>query len=263
MKNNAVCFHGVSSGISDKDLDSKVNVGSVFDLIHSNIILPNNCDVFLHTWDHDNIDSVLSIYDPKTSCIEDPITFHENSLFDDIKHLRRKLLFDHDHKNRRNAILSRWYSLKKSVNLATCHAQESGFVYDKIFVTRFDMLLKKKVDLSVLSSEKFYTGRWPRWYDAQGQELNEIDVSRGLPFKFKGSKGFPFDSEGLHDFWFVANSESMSRFALCYDDLTRLFSQVGLSSHKITLQHLENLGLVEHLDFALEFPLDYTLGRWG
>lgn len=263
MKKYALCLHGLSSGISEKVPGSSVNISNLFSELNKNLIEPNNCDIFFHTWKHENIDNLISTYKPQRFEVEDHIVFHKNTFVDNVKHLRRKYFLGHNHKNRRNDIMSRWYSMKKSVNFATSYSEERGFIYNKIFVTRFDMLLKKKVNLSLFHPEKFYVGHWPRWFDKKGSELNEIDVSKGRQFMFKGKKGFPYDEEGLHDFWFAANCESISRFARCYDNLPSLFNQVGLSSHKIALKNLENIGLVEHLEFSLEFPSDYTLGRWS
>lgn len=263
MKRYALCLHGLSSGLSQKIPNSNVNISKIYIKLTENLIIPNNCDVFFHTWKHKDIDNLIGTYKPERFQVEDQIVFYKNTLIDNIKHFRRKHFFGHNHKNRRNDIMSRWYSFQKSVNLATSFAEEENFIYDKIFVTRFDMLLKKKVNLDLFTPEKFNVGNWPRWFDEKGNELNEVDMSKGMQFKFKGKKGFPYDTEGLHDFWFAANSKSMSSFASCYDNLPTLINQVGLSSHKIALKKLENIGLVEHLEFSLEFPSEYTLGRWN
>lgn len=259
---NAICLHGISSGLSEKALNSNVDMLNVINNLKENLIIPNECDVFIHTWRHQGVNELLSLYKPNDACVEDSILFYKNNLIDHVKHLRRKYLFGLNHKNRKNDIMSRWYSLKKSVNLATKYSHKHGFVYDKVFVTRFDLMLKKKIDMDDFISESFYTGNWSRWFDDLGNELNEIDISRGQLYKFTGRKGFPFDSEGLHDFWFASNANSIEKFSLCYDNLENLFKEVGFSSHKIALKHLEKINLLKNIDYLLEFPQDYTLGRW-
>ena len=259
---NAICLHGLSSGLSQKVLNSSVDMPNIIKNLKENLIIPNECDVFLHTWQHDDIDELLSKYAPKDSCVENSILFYKNNLIDKLKHLRRKYVMEQNHENRKNDIMSRWYSFKKSVSLAIEYSYNHGFVYDKIFVTRFDLMLNKKVNLDHLASENFYTGNWSRWYDEFGNELNEIDISKGKSYKYIGKKGFPFDSEGLHDFWFVSNADSIEKFSLCYDNLENLFNEVGLSSHKLALKHLDNINLLKNIDYFLEFPQDYTLGRW-
>lgn len=259
---NALCLHGLSSGLSEKVPNTSVDLSAIVKNLKDNLIIPNHCDVFLHTWHHDNINKVLSSYCPLAHSIEKHILFHKNNPIDNIKHMRRKFLLKQNHKNRKNDIMSRWYSLRESVNLALNYSKAKGFKYEKILVTRFDLMLNKKINMEDLSYEKFYTGNWSRWYDKRGNELNEIDISKGQLYKFKGKKGFPFDSEGIHDFWFASNADYIAKFALCYDNIQQLFNEAGLSSHKIALQHLKNINIFENIDYFLEFPKDYTLGRW-
>ncbi|HCG94232.1 MAG TPA: hypothetical protein DEX20_01220 [Halieaceae bacterium] len=262
MKKYAVCLHGLSDGFTDKTLEAGVDISEVAKSLKSNLIEFNDCDLFFHTWKHPQIHELLQIYQPIKSEVQSSIIFHKNSVVDDLKHWRRKFLFGQNHRNRRNAIFSRWYSFKRSTDLAFSYANDYGFEYSRVVVTRFDMLLRKPLDLSALPNEEFTCGGWAKCYDDDGYEVSEIDVSLGHKYKFKGRKGFPYDSEGLHDFWFAADSSMMRKFATCYDHLPALIDSVGLSSHKAALQHLRNQKLMRHLGFNLDFPMDYTLARW-
>ncbi len=262
MKKSAICLHGISSGRTEKSPDGQVNVLDSFQKIKDNLIVPNNCDVFIHTWEHDKVEAVISDYYPQKSLVERPIIFHENNWLDDLKHVRRRLIYGHNHKGRKNALLSRWYSLMKSVELAKLNEVESGRKYDYIFVTRFDLSLNVEVEFERLDSTRFYTGNWPRWYSDVGEELDEIDVSKGSYFKYIGKKGFPYDDEGLHDFWFLSNSEAMNNFSYCYKNIEVMISKCGLSSHKIALQNIIDNDLLDSLEFYLQFASDYTLSRW-
>ena len=262
MKKNAICFHGISSGSTDKSPNLQVDIAKVFKNIDSNLISLNDCDVYFHTWGHENISQILSIFEPLDYLVEDQIIFHKNNLLDKLKHIRRKLLFAHDHPNRKNALKSRWYSFKQSVDLATNHAKKNNFTYNNVFVTRFDLALNKMVNFNILENQKFYVGNWPRWFDDYGNEINEIDISKGAPFKSTGKKGWPHDNEGLHDFWFLSNLDIMNEFSKCYEDIDALIDKCGLSSHKIALQKLKDMKEIDNLEFHLDFVSDYTLARW-
>lgn len=262
MKKSAICLHGISSGRTEKSPDGQVDIFDSFKKIKDNLILPNNCDVFMHTWEHDDVQAVISNYDPQKNLVERPIIFHKNNWLDNLKHVRRKLIYGHNHKGRKNALLSRWYSLMKSVELARLHEVDSGEEYDYIFVTRFDLSLRQEVRFESLEKNKFYVGKWPRWYSPTGDELNEIDVSKGAPFKYIGRKGFPYDDEGLHDFWFLSNSKAINNFSYCYKHIEVMISRCGLSSHKIMLQNMIDNDLLDRLEFYLQFASDYTLSRW-
>ena len=262
MTKTAICLHGISSGMTDKLPDGQGDIEKSFEMIRDNIILPNDSDVYMHTWSHGDVEEVISSYAPKKSLVEKQIVFHENNWLDNLKHIRRRLFYNHDHKSRKNSLLSRWYSLMKSVELARLNEIELGIKYDYIFVTRFDLSLNQKITFKNLDQTKFYVGDWPRWYDYAGKELNEIDVSKGAGFKYKGKKGFPYDSEGLHDFWFLSNSEAMGVFSECYKKIDSIILKCGLSSHKIALQNIIDNHLLETLEFHLQFASDYTLSRW-
>ena len=51
---NAICLHGISSGLSEKALNSNVDMLNVINNLKENLIIPNECDVFIvsveHSW---------------------------------------------------------------------------------------------------------------------------------------------------------------------------------------------------------------------
>ena len=62
----------------------------------------------------------------------------------------------------------------------------------------------------------------------------------------------------MNDAWYAVNTELMYIFVCCYDGLASICNYVDLSSDNITLKNLENISLIEHLEFPLEFLCEYT-----
>ena len=102
---------------------------------------------------------------------------------------------------------SRWYSNKKVLNLVKCHERENGFVYDYVFVTRFDVAFFKDLVFSDYDPNCFYVHHRNR-----GGEFPTV-------FEWKSNKEKWDDAYG--DLWYFSNSQNMQRFSTLYDELKK------------------------------------------
>ena len=165
-----------------------------WEALNQNVVIPNNADVFFHTW-----------YDPTDTRIKKMTPGHENLLFElgldtripsetkAKKYLVEKQIPFHGKKfqvtdeniqacwpwsgvydkelfleNLIRNFYSMWYSVNQSILLKELYAQENGFEYDCVILSRFDTSPKKNIsvdqfDLSCLNSSHLnFPGGIPR-----------------------------------------------------------------------------------------------------
>ncbi|MAK16476.1 MAG: hypothetical protein CMQ70_00725 [Gammaproteobacteria bacterium] len=258
----AICIHGLSSGVSSKS-KKEVDTIDCFKALKKNLELQNNADFdyFFHSWSHKDNDKIINEIKPKNYFFENHIEFHKNNLLDYLKHLRRKYFFNMDQPKRKNNTISRWYSLKHSIRAMNIYSNENSISYDFVVITRFDAFLLSKYRIQDLDNTNFYASKWKRFYDLNGKEIDEKKINLKNVYK-KGLKGFPEDDEGIHDFIFICNQANATKFSNCYDNLNKHFKEVGVSSHKVALNQLIKLDLLDKLNFYNDFVNDINLARW-
>ncbi len=265
-KRIALCFHGISHGLNFKNKGEQVTFSDGFESIKDNLIEANSdeyeFDVFFHSWCNDSEREIVALLDPLNFEFEESKTFARNSLRDKIRNFvdvnLRKLPND---PQRRNNIYSRWYSLKKSVECLSNYVSDSGTHYDGVFITRFDIVLLNPFHMSLLNFNNISVGDWLGYIldeeVVSDDAVNSIDLSNAQTF----SRGFPHDSMGLQDFFFISSYENiLERFANIYDMLPELIRDFGLSNHKIALGQIQKEGLT--IDKPYKFIFDYYLSRW-
>jgi hypothetical protein len=145
--------------------------------IYDNLIVPNNADVFIHTWfDKDNltIDSrdaqrqyaqldpdddinVIKLYQPKKYLIEKPKKFHNKNLqIPDAYMNSIALMMKDEDKNDFSKVFNKsmypsysmFYSIYKCNELKELFALENDIIYDYVVRIRFDIALPCNIQLS-------------------------------------------------------------------------------------------------------------------
>lgn len=235
---SALCLHGIVGGVRGKDgKGDTVDFKECRNAYLKNVIVPNNCDVFLHSWSIDHEPSVVAAYQPKLSKFQPLHQF--------------KLLFKHlPHMDDEYRIRSRWLSYKTVVELKRVFEQEQSFKYDFVMVARYDLLFLTPFDFSELSPHHFYASNWN----------NHRKVK--VPRRDNSSPR----SHRLQDTWFVASSEMMDQFSGLYDSLDEYVirpTQKPVDVHSHIWWHLDKVfGSAEKvLRYKLYRGHDYELYR--
>lgn len=139
----AVCF----SGLTREFL-------GCWEDIRNRIIVPNNADVFIHTWQDDNIDvdTIDIVARPVTILVEKQIQFSEepyNSRKRDIP------VFN---------TFSSMYSVWKANELKKEYEKQTGKPYDWVIRCRMDLLPNNTLDLSRFDNSKvWFPDQYGKW----------------------------------------------------------------------------------------------------
>ncbi|WP_145758390.1 hypothetical protein [Sediminicola sp. YIK13] len=259
----ALCYHGIAKGENFKDGGLEVGYRQEFDLIKRNLIEHNpNCkfDIFLHSWSYEFQEEIVSYMKPKGYSFEVSKDIKNVSFYTLIKESVKKLIGKTFEYKRMNNIYSRWYSFQKACNLV----KQSGINYDLIIITRFDMALLSPFDVFQLDSSSFYSGDWLglrfKNRTLEGFEYKEFNNKEGVS---QIKIGYPYDKEGLQDFFFIGSSEYMlNSFGNIFDELPSLLKKYGHSNHYIALGKLKEDDIVNKHQRILTYGKDYFLTRW-
>jgi len=139
-----------------------------FQKLKDNLILPNNCDVFIHSWFDDSMigenyssrwdykvnqnitTDAINLYNPKLYKFEPPIDFNDKvDKYDEERVLGvypRIIKTSH----------SMFYSIMKCNDLKLKYEQYNNFKYDCVVRARFDYNLNTKIDVSKLDLNNIY-----------------------------------------------------------------------------------------------------------
>jgi len=192
--------------------------------IYENIIVPNNADVFIHSWtDSDEVrDNMLDLYKPKSYIIEKQKKFISSSINMDTmlqtyaKCYLRPMFVE--------MIYSSWYSIQQANILKELYRLENDIDYDYVIRARFDTTF----NMTVVCSN----------YDS-----NIVHIScRDLPvpdmvddrFAFSSNKNMNIYSSGFNHIDFVHNFRLNKDGIFCGETLVhevlRLF---GLENRRV------------------------------
>ena len=138
----ALCFHG-NTGFKEKlrgnnlvdlePLDIKLPIKS----IKENLVNDHETDIFIHTWSKDKKKEIIKELAPVKSVFEN----HKN--------------FSSDFKDRKNATLSKYYSVEQVNKLKKEYEQKNNFRYDAVFHTRFDLVWFSKIPIEQDFKDKY------------------------------------------------------------------------------------------------------------
>jgi len=153
----AIIFSGIVGGDVDRNgYGNLVDYKSCAKTIIHNIINPNDCDVFIHSWSVDQEKDLVSIYKPKKYLFEQQEMFGFRLDSNEAIHPTVGQAF---------RTTSRYVSIERGMNLKRQYEQEQGFKYKWILILRFDYLILKKLSLEGLDLESIYICYEPHWPD--------------------------------------------------------------------------------------------------
>jgi hypothetical protein len=267
----ALCLYGLIGNTGSKSGYSKSDT-RVLEIASKNylknLIVPNNADVFLHTWDTQLENEVRSAFSPCDAIFEEQI------VFDIPSHVQANGASNSE--KRKQNHYSMWYSVKKTVELKRKWEEKNNFKYDCVMIGRFDVSWETMVDFSSFDMKKNYTGRWCRLI-YKGKDI--YNAGRGIFFEIKDridmsqvqhTHKFEGDvpNQGLSCIWFFGNSEDMDNFSLLYDHLDTYTlrgqcptMELTISSHRLSQYHLKQIGIYKNLERVFHKYCDYPLVR--
>ena len=174
-------------------------------------------DVFLHSWSVDYEKPLTNLYKPKLSLFEKQINFGS------------------EYSKRQFSIISNHYSKLKVIELKSEFEKNNEFIYDFIVLTRFDIIIKKKLFFNKLNNKKFYVVGPKRHH-------NILCLCCFCNVNHKNHQ--------LNDFLFVSNSKKMDIFSKAYNYL----DEYGLESgHLIASKHIKAMNLWSNIDYIYKF----------
>lgn len=257
----ALCYHGIAKGYNFKNGGLPVGFSHEFDLMTKNLIDENKnhqFDIFLHSWSLGAKEEVLNKMNPKQYLFEESKNFKKQSVFFLLKETIKKTLGKGYEPQRINNIYSRWYSFMKVSELV----KKSKENYDLVIVTRFDMCLINKFNISNIKKENFYSGDWVG-YTNNGIEILEENYKNKSGNLKLFKKGYPFDNEGIQDFFFISSYNYMiNNFGKIFYKLSKLIKKYGPSNHLIALGKLKEDNMLSKHKRILLYCEDYFLSRW-
>lgn len=129
-------------------------VQSCFDNINKNIILPNNPDVFIHTWSEDNKinDYIIDTYKPIRHIFEPRKKFVNDNL--DLNYMLSTYAHAYDRNRFIDMLYSSWYSNLKVNNLKEEYRLENNIKYDYVIKIRFDVVYNRPLIVSNYDSNQ-------------------------------------------------------------------------------------------------------------
>ena len=171
-------------------------------------------DYFLHCWNTDLEKKINKLYKPKKSIFEPPLEKEQNI------------------SSKQYSLISSHYSKKSVVKLKRKFEQSKGFIYDIVILTRFDILIKKKLDYNELKKDKFYV---------VGPEKHHLF---GCKCEFCDKNHI---KHSLNDLIFISNSKNIDIFSKLYDGLNGY--GLNCSHHVVTKKHLLKTNLYKDIDY--------------
>jgi hypothetical protein len=222
----AICYYGLSSGKNTENFD--VEFTKSFATMRT-IMNDYDYDIFIHSVSNntDAQQEIITLMRPKKYKFEDKIIYNENPPSNIKKY---------------NIAKGRWHSQKKVIELKTSYEKENNFVYDFVFMTRFDCSYFSKFNFENLDKNKFYAGGWL------------VNTQQNI------------DVVGIDDLWFICGSKNMDIFSMLYDnfdnyiDINNLINSTKpVSSHIMSITHIRQ----SKLDLCLikNHRTDYNITR--
>jgi len=159
-KRVAICFSGHLRSIQ-KTCDNLID----------KLIIPNDCDVFISTWDQVGFDPVRGDHDTVNTSTYDILDFIETKLkpkkmliepartFDGDKYLTRK----RDCVRNVNNVLGMYYKIKSSNDLKIEYEKENNFEYDMVIRCRTDLMMERQHFIKGFETKYLYMCKDFRW----------------------------------------------------------------------------------------------------
>ncbi len=245
---SAICLYGVVGGIKGKDgLGGNIPFKKCYDTYKKHIIDVNNADIFIHSWSVDVEDELVFLYKPKKYKFQEQTQFKHKQ--DDVVHGKNKAYY---HKQGHRA-LSKWYSLKQSIELKKEYELEHNFKYDCVMLTRFDTLFFIDLDFSKLDLEYL----WVPYFNTPDTGFNNDSIGKAD----RNNMSETGNKHALSDMWYFSNSKIIDEFTKIYDGVQSY--KYRISQHKAAWDCFLDLGYKRKLiKYLLYRHYDFELYRW-
>src|SRR5210317_91688 len=232
----ALCFYGLLGSVKGKSGDTEKSSSDVLDMTFNHgkkhILDVNDIDIFIHYWDVDLKEEIVSLYKPKGSKFEQTKTFKIEPPLTDTRRVQNHY--------------SRWYSCREVMRLKKAYEIENNFKYDFVALSRQDIAWQTDVDFSKFDTNYFYVPNWR-------QQFNGAQM------------GWPHGAynRSLQDIWCFGNSDDMDRFVDIYENIQQysidnpdLMGNKGISNHRLMYHQLV---LMKILPLRLKFAFNHDL----
>ena len=261
----ALCLYGVignKKGKAQQGTDAEIlKLGHL--KYQENLFSRHTTDVYLHTWSKDYEKEVLELYKPKKYIIE------EQEIFNIPSYVKG----DSDHQpNRRQNHYSRWRSTEKVLSLVSQNKEK----YDFVLLSRYDVGFENPILFDNLNKDFFYCSNW---HGVNYDHIKDIfQDGRGLFYSLdkkisteelkRYGRGYPYDSEGILDLWFLASPDKMNIFESLYSNLNGYMKPGNcpqapyVSNHKLSLHHIKENGMLNRVKFITDPTKDHCLLRY-
>lgn len=188
------------------------NIRDTFPYIYNHIILPNNADVFFHTYfdpqntvlekthigrgdcsvDPNVVDELVQLYKPVRYAVEKPRNFERTSLYVPENRIRmsRELNpqtnWDRDQHKKHvlKNMMSMYYSMFKANELKELYSYETGIQYDYVIRARFDLVPLQPILCNTLDPTKLHfhdlgqpEGQMCDWFNIGSNSVMNIFTS--------------------------------------------------------------------------------------
>jgi|TARA_Y100000310_G_scaffold188523_1_gene188482 hypothetical protein len=274
--NIAFGLHGIVGGIDGKygAGDSKEALEKGYEHYKKYILDHNDCDVFCHTSTMERKSEILDLYKPVKSKFTEQPNFEIPSGHHAGK--RGTRIQGHYHK---------WWSHKIVSELRQEYEKETGVKYDMVYIGRYDLAWTTPVDFSKFDTNKFWLGHWNRLKGISNLDWYKKRLKENLPL-IKNNKynnddiplvGYPHNHEGVIDQWAFSNPKFMDSYCALWDFIDEYITRKPntwwggkstihdasgqISNHRLIPCHLENIGLLDKLDFAFYLHDDFPTVR--
>lgn len=254
----AVCFHGLAgakmkfgmTGCSQKIL----KIGHQF--YNKHIILPNNADVFVHTWSTNLESDIRQLYKPVEMVCEPGLNLlnsHYNVTQDAPDKQKDHIIF--------NAILSRFYSANEVIKLKKQHEEKQGFKYDCVMLTRFDITFNKPMVFNKYDMNNMNIACRCIMHDRYKKLIRLHYETSPHVWRHESMNNTNINEPWVNDLFFLSSSQQIDQFVGLYDNFDALVDRGCFDHNKKRNVHkligcwLNDLGLLSKVQDTLHFGL--------
>lgn len=231
----AVLFFGLTGSAENKhgegiQLDPRFAAQSTLD----NLIRPNQADVFIHSWSHENRALLEELYEPKAITTEEKPEVlwrrsHRFRLFWWLKVLlisatRGAKGFRWQASVAKNSF-SRYQSQKRVVELFLNYCKDTESTYDVVFFSRLDLVYFSEFKLPELPTDRILVSNW-NWVSWKAGEV-EFDLSN--------DKSKPV----FMDLWFGLSAARARDFSMAADR----FFRYNHNQHRVAFSRAKEMNL--------------------
>ena len=221
MKKLALCLYGLVGHEGNLGKGKVIDYKLPFKLY--NLQLKNDkvqIDVFMHSWSIEYKLNLINLYNPVDYVFEKPKKHFED-------------LYGHNNFN----AASHLYTKKQSIILKSNYEKKYNFKYDWVLLSRFDVCLFKKLDLSNLDNKKFYLVG-PRRHHGLTCRCRFCDENR--------------PDHVVNDTIYFSSSRNMDILGNCFDNIHSYYPDVKntkIDMHFIAKKHLVQSLLWSKVDY--------------